>query len=124
MRVDHGLHNSLQHGLRLLQDLVVPETYHAITSTGEEGRPSHVVLYARRVLASIEFNNQPHVRATEIDDEWTDRLLPAEVRTRDLTTTQPSPQPALGCRLIPAKPSSPFSKHPLTLALSPEGRGN
>jgi hypothetical protein len=81
------------------------------------------------MLAAIQLYNDPMLWAAEVDYERTNWMLPAKSHAIESAVSQASPKLALSIRLIPTQLSSSVSKdtavrHPLTLALSPMGRGN
>ena len=76
------------------------------------------------MLTAIEFHDQPLFEANEVDDIWTDDLLPAEFLTTELTIAQVLPEQPFCIGLIAAKISGEMQHLvPLTPALSRKGRG-
>jgi hypothetical protein len=72
------------------------------------------------MLSAIEFDDQLRLSAGEINDVWTDKRLPPEVRAgQDNIMTKPLPEHALGI--------GRFRAHPvrkLSLAISHRARSN
>ncbi len=50
--------------------------------------PSSVLLPSAVVVAAVEFDNETGVCAVEIDDEWSDRMLAAELEPAELAVLQ------------------------------------
>ncbi len=86
-----------QHGVRIGQDLVVPEAEDPEATPAQLEVPRSVT-HIFGVLAAIDFHNQVMLEAGEIDDGTTDRHLPAELEAVQPAIAQPIPQAHLGIR--------------------------
>ena len=88
----------------------------------EEGRSPLIGTNLHSMVATIELNHKPVGWATEIDDIWTDRVLPTKLGLMELPISQLPPENPLTISLSPAKPSgAATTPAPLTLPLSPFG---
>jgi hypothetical protein len=79
--VRQGLRDACQHPLKILQYLVVPES-DDLKSVSLETRGASRVLASFviiGVLAAINFDDEPALQATEIDDVIADRVLAAKL---------------------------------------------
>lgn len=57
--------NPLEHGLRLMQDVVIPEAYHLVTQGLQTGRPPVITFLLFSVLPAIRLDYQPGFGATK-----------------------------------------------------------
>src|SRR5690242_1312577 len=77
------------------------------------------------MLPAVELDDQPHLRAAEVRDVRTDRMLAAKLEAVKASITKERPQPALRLRLrspqTPRVRSQIFAHHPPHPALSPSG---
>jgi hypothetical protein len=69
----------------LAQDVVVPEPEHAVSPLAQEFRPLAVRTTLRGVLPAVEFDHQASIGTAEINDERPDRVLSAELRTKEVS---------------------------------------
>ena len=124
-----GINNAVD----VLDDLIVPEAYHAkavmLDHLGARLVSSDALISA--MLPAIKFDDEFEAAGTEVSDIVGDWFLPDKFCVLDLPAPQPRPEFALDYRLILAQASgsarqSPLRhrQSPLTLTLSPPGRGN
>jgi hypothetical protein len=85
-RQDH-----LQHAIRVLKHIVVPESEHKQTFSLEKRGASAVLRHLIRMLAAVQLNDQTALPAQEIADEWTNRHLAAEFETAEAPKPQMAP---------------------------------
>ena len=87
-----------QHAFGIPEYVVVPEPQHQIPTRFKITLACFIVVDCRRVLAAVEFDDETPLDADEVDDEWSDRLLPAKLERAKASGTQCYPQAALGVR--------------------------
>jgi hypothetical protein len=75
------------------QRVVIPEAQHAPALPLQELRSRRIGI--RRMLRTVEFDDQPLFDATEVCDVRRDRVLAAEFEPVELRTAQKPPQHAL-----------------------------
>ena len=86
--------DDLGHAIQIVQDVVVPKAQDSITDTFEKfgsARISEVL----GMLPAVRFDDKPLLLTHEVGDEWSDRLLAAELRAFDLPFAQNGPEFAL-----------------------------
>ena len=90
-----GLFDFFQYGSLLLQDFVVPEAENRDAFAGKIVRPRGVLSLGLGlvVLSAVYFDRQTCFVAVEVQDEWRNRVLPAELETVEPSVTQQSPEP-------------------------------
>lgn len=111
---------------------MVPETQNLISMTLQRFRATPILFHTICMLATINFHDEPAFHTAEIHDEAADRMLTAEFHPIELPCTKMQPELALGIglsapqllRAMMVVGPSFHESSPLTLALSPEGRGN
>jgi len=62
------------------------------------------------VLAAVNLDREAVLRAEEVDDERSKLMLPAELRSSDLSTPEHHPEQALGVRLPTPKRTAQFEQ--------------
>jgi len=102
--VDQRSSDNVHYAVGIRHDIVVPEP-----QNGEPAPPETLVasLIAPTtkldiVLATVELDDEPRRDTSEIDDEFADRSLTAEVEPLRLHQSQRSPQFSLGVGLVSA----------------------
>jgi len=113
--------DTVEHGVRLRQHIVVPETRDAPTVAFEEASTYVIVSGVLDMLTSVELDHETSAQTCEIYEERPNRMLPAELEPGDAAISQVSPQQSFGIGLLPtkfARPrccASPHSPHPSPL---------
>src|SRR6185312_6978178 len=87
--------NGFQNTVDILDDVVVPEAQHAKACLLEKLGAPRVLLRSRRMLAAIQFNNEPLLVTDKVGGKSEDRLLAAELRFLELAVAQPAPEQLL-----------------------------
>jgi hypothetical protein len=77
------LHDAIQ----VAQDVVVPETQHAVAFAFQEGSSS-LIHGAFGVLTAVSFDDQPAVLAYKVGNERADGLLAAKLGVSELVIAQ------------------------------------
>ena len=86
MRVlPQGRGDAIQHTFEISQHLVVPEAEDAVALQTEERFASSIGFTSRRVMSTIELDDHPQLGAAEVDDVWSEWMLPAELCAFELT---------------------------------------
>jgi hypothetical protein len=93
--VSHG-RDDLKHGIDLREHVVVPEAQDAEVPVVKPPSARCVLVPGLRVLAAVQFDDEPSLRACEVGDEWPNGVLAAEAQSMDLPATQPAPEQTLG----------------------------
>lgn len=73
------------------QHLVIPVADDAITLPLQQRRSLRIIARLQRMLAAVDFNHQPGLRAQEVDDITMDRHLPPKTKALDLSCAQTAP---------------------------------
>jgi hypothetical protein len=68
-------HDGFQNAIYIFKNIVVPEMQHAITVISQPS-VAHSIAFVDRMLAAVEFDDQPLLATNEIDDIRSDRFLP------------------------------------------------
>jgi hypothetical protein len=100
VRVIHSLTDVFQHTLNICHDLVVPIAQNTETFGFQILRSLPIRLPLVRMLPSVEFYNEEPRRAAEIHNVGTDRMLPSELETTELSGSETLPQKTFDIRLI------------------------
>ncbi|SDF81716.1 hypothetical protein SAMN05216241_102446 [Limimonas halophila] len=74
--------------IRIAQHVVVPEPHDGKAAVLQIPCPSGVLFVSQRVLAAIDFHDQPMGHAYEIDHIGADRVLTAKLYAHDPAPTQ------------------------------------
>ena len=80
-----GARNRLQTNFGLLQDIIVPEPQHLEATALQEPGPCLVLCLLVAVLPAVDLDDEPRIEAGEIGDERTNRILPAEFVSVELS---------------------------------------
>ena len=98
----HGGGDHLHHTLDVSENIVVPETDHAVAALLQLGGSSRIAHKAGRlvVLSAVEFDHQARGVACEVREVRTDRCLATEVRTINGKMPQVLPQHAFSIRWL------------------------
>ena len=110
--------DTVQHGVRLRQHIVVPIAQDAPTALLEIVHALVVISDGLDMLTSIEFDDNAAFRTRKISNEQSDRMLAAEFPPGQCAIPQVSPQQSFGIGLISTKRPSPrccVSPHPSPL---------
>jgi len=108
----------IEHGIEIFDQFVVSEPLYAETlAPKKKGAPfvsGH--LFRDSVLASIQFDDELHLKANEVYDVWTDRLLPSKFRSREPAVAKRLPEFALDAGLVAPQLAGKIALHqfPLT----------
>ncbi len=89
------LQNGIDHAIGIGQDLIIPESKHPPALTLQPCRPATVGLTIG-MLSAIDLDDEAVGDAGEIEDEWTERMLPPELITFQTPSAQSRPQPTFG----------------------------
>src|SRR5579859_3386251 len=98
-RASQSLQDHLKHAIHMLQDIIVPETRHAITHLFELLRARFVISQLLAMPAAVQPHNQARIRTDEIDDVRANFVPPAKFPSLQTPVTQVVPEPLLGVRL-------------------------
>jgi hypothetical protein len=97
-----ALEDDLQHAIRVLQDVIVPESENNQTLFTEKAGPDFVTRELIGMLTAVELNHQSSLPAEEVADVRAYWHLAAELEPAQLSRAQTAPQPALSIgRVIP-----------------------
>src|SRR5262245_47788896 len=92
--------NCFQDSCQVIDYVVVPESQNYKSLCFQPAVPFRVVVRGFRVLAAIQFDDQSRLKANEIDDIVTYRLLPLEFKTLESMSAQFAPDDSFGvCQL-------------------------
>jgi len=87
----------VEHTFDVSQDVAVPGAHDPITERLDLSRAGGVLVFTPIMLAAIDFDNQFGFAADEVDDEWSNLSLAAEVRAGQLDVLAKTlPEDALG----------------------------
>ncbi len=128
-----GKKNVLQNTIQILQDFIVPKAKNMITGLFN-GLGAFCIIWIIRMLTAIGFNHKLVRTADKIGDVGADRNLPRKFITRQSAVAQCEPELLFRFGLILTQGAAalvlssmnhilPYYKYPLTLTLSPHGRG-
>jgi hypothetical protein len=81
---------------RMVQDFVVRQTKHGEACGREPSVAAAVARWSGEVRSAICFEHEARFFAEEVDDEWSDGMLSAELGLHDLPTTQHLPELLFG----------------------------
>ena len=84
--------NPLEHGVHLIQHLVIPEAGDAPSGESEPLRAPTVIRSALDVLSAVELDDEPPLDAREVREPRTDRMLTTEFVPMQLRSAQPMPE--------------------------------
>jgi len=102
------LEDRIQHRLRPMQDIGIPEPQDAKPIGSQEVVSLDVVRRIVGVLAAVEFNDEPGFHASEVADVRTDGPLPAEAEIAEAVQSQVTPEQTLGISRILAQMTDQF----------------
>jgi hypothetical protein len=120
--VRNGLDQRFHDSGRRSKNFVIPKPQDAISSCGKPGRSFFVLIQIERVLTAIQFDDESMFGAIEVYDVWPDRMLASELQPVQLPGSQDRPETPFCISLIHSQDTC--GEHmPLTLTLSPPGRG-
>ena len=102
LTVTQRFENDIQNAFCIGENVVVPKPDHTPTLLLKPVSASQICR-TLVVLTAIGLDDQVIPRAGEIDDIWTDRMLPAELVACQPPIAQHRPQPTLGVRRILSK---------------------
>jgi hypothetical protein len=90
----------LHHPANIFCHLVIPKPDRPVAMHRQFRCPRRVFLRSVRMLTAIDFNRQLACRTREIDNETSDRMLPAELPFR-AHVAQSDPKPTLHVGGVP-----------------------
>ena len=82
----------VEDAVRMTEDLVVGQTKDDEASSPEPSVAAAVSQRLGEVRSAIRFDDEARFLAEEVDDEWSDGMLPAELRLHDLPAAQHVPK--------------------------------
>lgn len=91
MRVAHSLTNVLQYATKISHDIIVPVAKNAKPFGFQKCRALSVRLLLITMMTTIKLNDDETLRAAEIDNIGTDRMLPSEFQALELTRSKIPP---------------------------------
>jgi len=91
----HCFVNRLEYDLGPNQYVVVPKAQHPKTMRSEKCIPTHVVVGLLGMLTSIQLDDDGSLKASEVANIRSDRMLSAKLESCQLTSTQTLPKDAL-----------------------------
>jgi hypothetical protein len=114
--------NVVKHVVKILVQLMIPISFDAVSTGLQVSHPR--LVHSRAVLTSVELDHEFHLKAYEIDDERTDRLLTAEFEFGKPAIAECTPQFPLDIGLItPQLAREPtLQREPLTLESARDAR--
>jgi hypothetical protein len=77
----------LQHGLFVLPELIIPESYNLPAFLIQPNRSLNIIFIPFFMLTTIQFNGKPRFAASEIQNVMTNRVLTPKLVTRKPTAT-------------------------------------
>jgi hypothetical protein len=101
LRLNELCENGLQNAHRLLQYIIVPVTCDLEPFCYQDGF-SRLITLGRRVLTTIDFNDEALLEANEIENIALERHLPAEFEKLQPSIAQQSPHGGFGVRRLMA----------------------
>ena len=88
----------LKHNIQRIGNLLIGETQH-LHSQALQALLADLIFFPRvQMNRAIYLNNQVHLGAVEIHDEPINRVLPPELESQNLPSSQMSPKSILGRR--------------------------
>ena len=93
--------DDFENAFGVFENLVVPETDHAIAKTFDARRAGRIDL--RRMLTAVELEDEPCGAAGEVGDMPTNQALTDELRTIELTGAQMKPEASLSVGTLTAQ---------------------
>ena len=78
--------------VQVIKHIIVPEPHNDESFISKPSVPIIVSTFRDRMLTTIEFNDDAFFETDKIDYKITDRLLPSEFDTVQLSGLEPSPQ--------------------------------
>jgi len=99
-----GSGDRLQHALPVCHDFVIVEPQYPIAFRSEECITLRVALHVLVfvVLSAINLNDEPRCVTHKVDNEWTDRSLPAEAHAMHPVAADRVPDDPLGISQVAA----------------------
>ena len=94
-RLFESIGDALHNGVDLRSDLMVPESQHRVSCIAQKLSSILVAGQFVRVLRTVDLDNEPCLWAKEIHEEWTDRMLAAELESIELAAAQTRPESML-----------------------------
>jgi hypothetical protein len=85
--------NVLQNGFRSYQHVVVPISNQSEAKRFQLGRPLLVVSALRRMLPTVDLDDQPSFDTDEISDVTSKRILPPELESTQPPVAKAPPEP-------------------------------
>ena len=113
------IRDSTDNAVEVGDNVPVPDAHDLIAFGGEPARATFVMGKSLRpgMLTAIDLDYQQPLQADEIDDEGSQRMLPAKFQAVELPAPQSPPQQALGIGHRSAQASRTFVGHRGTLAV-------
>ena len=87
-RLFKSIGDALHNGVDLRSDLMIPESQYVVSCIAQKLSSIVVAGQFVRVLRTVDLDNQPRLWAKEIREEWTDRMLAAELESIELAAAQ------------------------------------
>ena len=88
--------NALEHHVRLLQRLMVPEPNHAKSRSREISSALQIMEKIIRVLPTVQLDDQARTDANKVYDVSTNRLLSTEAVVAEMSIAQVTPETTFG----------------------------
>ncbi len=98
-----GCLDRLKNTIEVFHDLVIPESEYTIPLRNKRSTALFVICAMIRVLAAINLNNKPRLKARKISDIGGERNLAAELGATQLAVADRAPKSPFGFRLVPAE---------------------
>jgi len=115
-----------QHAPNVFHYIPIPKSDHAVASPGDFPAAALVGAGLKRVLSTIELNDQLRRRTGEIHNVSANRMLTAEAIS-EAQSAQIAPQPPLSLRHIPPQPARdsgfPSDPHSISIRTAPYSTG-
>ena len=93
------------------QDVAAPETQDAVAARFQPRGSRRVVVLLKRVLTTIDLDDEPALGAKEVDDIAADRSLTPKAIAIERASPQSRPQPDLSVAWALPERSCPFGMH-------------
>jgi hypothetical protein len=93
-----------ENALQVRQNIIVPVANDHDAFIRKPMRAAIVgLLHLFGVLPAVDLDRQAEARAIEVDGEWSDRMLPSEMKTIELIAAKHTPQPGFSVGHVAAE---------------------
>jgi hypothetical protein len=78
--------------INILLHIIIPKPQNPVSQTLQKARAISIIIRLVYMLTAIHLNHQPLLDTAEISNEWTNRVLPAELIPIHLPSLQTPPK--------------------------------